>query len=303
VPDLTERPIEESRIVSLHVDAVIHTLHRNQPGFLPRGELFIDKSFLDHFFGEDEGDDVGRMERAARSLGLSLIGIDLGAEGSDSLLSERSFRRLESYFTVGCLNGPVSALIEGHGFFAAMASLKRTPSLFSRTGADLLKEVERKARLARANGMRAVAVTDDIAGNKGLLFSPDCFVDLVWPVYKGIAEIIKGEGLSAFFHSDGDMRKVIELLIRAGYDCIHPVDGQAGVNLYEMTREFGERIAFMGHIDIMAWSEEQIRREVNLAEDSFKNGGLILGSTCGISMKTLDTRNNRLGALHPRWAP
>lgn len=41
------------------------------------------------------------------------------------------------------------------------------------------------------NGFRAIAITDDIAGNKGPLFSYDYFVDTICPVYKGIAGIIK----------------------------------------------------------------------------------------------------------------
>jgi uroporphyrinogen decarboxylase len=241
------------------------------------------------------------MERAAQSLGLSVIGVELGTECSDSLLSERSYRKLEQYFTVGCLNGPISGLIEDYGFFNAMTSTKRDPSLLSGIVTKLLRETEKKAKSAHDNGFRAIAITDDIAGNKGIFFSPHYFVDVLWPVYREIAEIVKGAGLFAFFHSDGDMRKVIGRLIEAGYDCIHPVDTQAGLNLYELKQQFGERVSFMGQIDIMTLGEEPIRKEIDLAENEFKKGGLIIGSTCGISMKTLNHGDSKLGALHPQW--
>jgi len=87
-------------------------------------------------------------------------------------------------------------------------------------------------------------------------------------------------------------------LIRAGYDCIHPVDTQAGLNLYALNKEFGESISFMGHIDIITWRKEQIDKEISLAENEFEKGGLILGSTCGISMETV---NDKLGILYPQW--
>jgi len=284
--------------VSLHIEAVTDALNHNHVAFLPRGELFIDRSFLDHFFSKHKDEYVKQLETAAQCMGLSVMGVEINGEWSRSLLMDMSYKKLEGYFTVGCINGPVARLIENYGFFNAMLSMKENPSLLSGVATQLLREVEEKTRLAYANRFRAIAIADDIAGNKGLLFSFSYFLDVVWPIYRKIAEIIKESGLFAFFHSDGDMRKVIEPLIRAGYDCIHPVDTQAGLNLYELKKEFGESVSFMGHIDTITWTKEQIHKEISLAENEFKKGGLILGSTCGISMKTV---NDKLGVLYPQW--
>jgi len=284
--------------VSLPIETVIHTLGHDAVRPLPRGELFISRGFLDHCFGEDQEDYVQQLERAAQGLGLSVIGVELDTEGSRSLLSETSYGKLEQYFTVGCINGPITGLIEGHGFRDAMLSMRKDPSLISSLVVRLLRETEKTAKLARINGFRAIAMADDIAGNRGLFFSLSYFVDRVLPVYKEIAAIIKGNGLFAFFHSDGDMRKVIGPLIESGYDCIHPIDAQAGQNLHELKEEFGERVSFMGHIDIMAWTEEHMHQEISRAENEFRTGGLILGSTCGISMETV---SEKLSALYPQW--
>jgi len=284
--------------VSLHIEAVTDALNHNHVAFLPRGELFIDRSFLDHFFSKHKDEYVKQLETAAQCMGLSVMGVEINGEWSRSLLMDMSYKKLEGYFTVGCINGPVARLIENYGFFNAMLSVKENPSLLSGVATQLLREVEEKTRLAYANRFRAIAIADDIAGNKGLLFSFSYFLDVVWPIYRKIAEIIKESGLFAFFHSDGDMRKVIEPLIRAGYDCIHPVDTQAGLNLYELRKEFGESVSFMGHIDTITWTKEQIHKEISLAENEFKKGGLILGSTCGISMKTV---NDKLGVLYLQW--
>jgi uroporphyrinogen decarboxylase len=153
--------------------------------------------------------------------------------------------------------------------------------------------------MAQANGFKAIAITDDIAGNAGLFFSYNSFVDLIWPAYRKLGKMIKKNGLFSIFHSDGDIRKVIGLLIEAGFDCIHPVDSQAGLNLYALKKEFGEKISWMGHINIVDWKKEQINKEINLAEHSFRKGGLILGSTCGLSMETI---SDKLDLLHPQWS-
>jgi uroporphyrinogen decarboxylase len=284
--------------VSLSIETVINTLNRNPVDFLPRGELFISRDFLDRYFSKGEGQYIKQLEAAAQCLGLSVIGIWIDTEWSEPLLSEMKYKELEQYFTVGCISGPISGLIEKHGFFDAMVSIRNDLSLFSEIAKKLLKDMEKRAKLARANGFKALAITDDIAGNKGLLFSFDYFTDVVLPVYRKISEIIKENGLFAFFHSDGDTRKVIHPLIEAGYDCLHPIDTVAGLNLYELKKEFGERVSFMGHIDTITWDKEHIGKEISYAENEFKTGGLILGSTSGISMETV---SDRLGVLYPGW--
>jgi len=283
--------------VSLHIETVIKSLKKNPVDFLPKGELFIGRDFLDHYFFEEEVY-TKQLERAAQCLDLSLIGIWIDTEWSDPLLSKRTYKDLQEYFTVGCISGPISRLIEKHGFFDAMRSIRNEPSLFSKVATDLIRDVESRAELARTNGFSGIAITDDIAANKGLLFSYDYFRETVHPVYKEISTIIKRNDLFAFFHSDGDTVKIMNLLIEAGYDCLHPVDTIAGMNLYELKKEFGEMVCFMGHIDIITWTNEQIQKEINRAENEFRKGGLILGSTCGLSM---ETANDKLGLLYPQW--
>jgi hypothetical protein len=141
-------------------------------------------------------------------------------------------------------------------------------------------------------------LADDIAGNNGLLFSLRYFNDVVLPVYSRLAAIIKSAGLYAFIHSDGDMRKIIDLISEAGYDCLHPIDAQAGLDLPALQKEFGEKISFMGHIDMLGWDEKRIHDEIGLAEERSKNAGLILGSTGGISMGIPE---DKLCLLYPSW--
>ena len=281
-----------------HVEIIIDTLSHKHVAIVPRGELFIGNDFLDYHFPGHKGGLVKQLQLAAQSLGLSLVGVELNSEKSLTLLSDNVYKELHEYFIAGYVNGPISRLIEKYGFKKAMLSTRNDPSLFSDISTELMKDVENKARLARANGFSAIVLADDIAGKNGLVFSSLYFVDVVLPVYRQIAGAIKAAGLYAFIHSDGDMRKVIDLLIEAGYDCIHPIDAQAGLDLPALQKEFGERITFMGHIDILGWDETRTSNEIDLAEKRAINGGLILGSTGGISMAIPE---DKLSLLYPRW--
>lgn len=260
--------------------------------------MFVNKNFLDHFFSSHQGDYLKQLKGAAESLGLSVIGVELAPEKSQPLLDEGAYLALEPYFTVGCINGPISVLIGRQGFIKAMATTGRNPASISEIAQELLTDLGKMVQSAWINGFRAMAITDDIAGNKGLYFSIDYFQDTLWPIYKAMIEIIKGQGMFAFFHSDGDIWKIISLLIQAGVDCIHPVDTQAGQDLHWLTKEFGQRVCFMGHIDPITWSGDRVQKEIALAETGFKNGGLIIGSTCGLSMETF---NEKFEMLYPHW--
>ena len=273
-------------------------LKHSNPSRLPRGELFLAGKFLDVYFPDPQGDFIKRAASAASLLGLSVVGADLNERWSRSLLRKGDYCRLGEYFTVGYINGPVTQAIRQHGFRQAMACFKKDRQALNNIISGVLKNFEETCRIAGKNELSAIALTDDIAGNKGLLLSPGDFTDIVLPCYRQVAEIIKSNDLYAFFHSDGDTRTIIEPLIGAGYDCIHPVDAQAGLDLYDLKKAFGNRVSFMGHIDIMNWDERRIAQEARHAEDMFKEGGLILGSTCGLSMETI---SGRLCALYPQW--
>jgi hypothetical protein len=298
VPPPRRSAIIETLKVLHPIDTVTRVLNHHPVDRIPKGELFINKSFLDHFFGKFKGEYILQLQTAAESLGLSLIGVDLSLPWSQSFLGNRPYKPLEGYFLVGCLSGPVAGLIETHGFVNVLLAMKNNRTLFLSREAVLLKDVEKKTQEARNNGFSAMAVTDDIAGNKGLLFSTNDFLELVWPTYQQMAHIIRGRGLYAFFHSDGDISEIIPNLIEAGFDCLHPVDTRAGLNLYDLNEKFDRQMSFMGHIDLLAWNEDRIAQEIRRAEKKFNNGGLIFGSSGGLSLETAEVK---LCLLYPQW--
>ncbi|MGD9577751.1 MAG: uroporphyrinogen decarboxylase family protein [Syntrophorhabdus sp.] len=281
-----------------HRENVVAALRHTGPSRLPRGELFFTKTFLDTVFPESSQNYSKQLSSAAQLLDLSLVGVDLNGEWSRSLLRQGAYGNLRKYFTVGYINGPVLHAIAQLGFKQAMISIKKDRTTFSRAASSLFEDIQEICKIAKKNDISAILLPDDIAGNKGLYFSKNDFDAVILPWYKQIASEIIGNDLFAFFHSDGDTRSIIEPLIKAGYDCIHPIDSQAGLDLYELKNIHKNMICFMGHIDIVTWDDEQISREISKAEKNFKDGGLIFGSTCGLSMKTV---SKKLSSLYPRW--
>ena len=181
-----------------------------------------------------------------------------------------------------------------------MLDIKMHRSTYSMVISMLLKQLRDIIPLVKKNSFMAIAVLDDIAGNQGLMMSPLDFEDVLYPFYQSAAKIIKENGLYAFFHSDGNICDILENIVNAGFHCFHCVDAQAGMDLDELSEAYGEKIAFMGHVDILDWNENRIGHEIERAEKKFCSGGLIIGSSCGISK---EVPINKISALYENWEP
>jgi uroporphyrinogen decarboxylase len=68
------------------------------------------------------------------------------------------------------------------------------------------------------------------------------------------------------FHTDGDVRGVLDLYLAAGFDCLQPLEAKANMDLRQLAPRWGDRLAFFGNIDVMTMAtndlgkiEEEIR--------------------------------------------
>jgi uroporphyrinogen decarboxylase len=106
----------------------------------------------------------------------------------------------------------------------------------------------------------------DIAYKNGLLFSPRVYREVLMPSHKRLFDFFNAHHMPVIYHTDGDVREAIPLLIEAGICCLQPLEAKAGLDVRELKAEYGDRIAFMGNIDIQVMSagdrrliEEEVR--------------------------------------------
>ena len=95
-----------------------------------------------------------------------------------------------------------------------------------------------------------VWIGGDIAYKNGLLFSPAMYRELLMPHHKVIIRHVHDHGLPVVYHTDGDCRAAIPMLIEAGIDCLQPMEVRAGLDVRELARQYGDKIAFMGNISV-----------------------------------------------------
>ncbi len=87
---------------------------------------------------------------------------------------------------------------------------------------------------------------DDLAGNNGPFMSPKVFREFFLPHMKTVAQEIKKPWI---FHSDGDLFPLLPDLTTLGMNAIHPIQ-PAAMDIGRMKREYGDRVAIAGNIDL-----------------------------------------------------
>ena len=126
-------------------------------------------------------------------------------------------------------------------------------------------------------------IYDDIGYNGGLMMSPKSYEMLFYPAMKRMCDAFKGAGCrKVLFHGDGDIREALDMLIDAGVDGINPVEPRAGMDVVELKKRYGGRLAYVGglcnsHV-LPIGTKEEIRRAVRHALEAGSGGGLVLGA-------------------------
>jgi uroporphyrinogen decarboxylase len=98
-------------------------------------------------------------------------------------------------------------------------------------------------------GLRIVMTGDDYCYTHGPMFSPDAFRELFFPWYKKVMGAYKDIGYMVIKHCDGDVLRIIDMLVDAPIDCYDPIEPAAGMELSYFKEKYGHRICLKGNVD------------------------------------------------------
>ena len=95
-----------------------------------------------------------------------------------------------------------------------------------------------------------VFISDDMAGQTGLLMSPDMWRRHLRPRLIRWCDLVHDHGLRVFFHTDGAAGDLVEPIVECGIDVLNPIQHACpGMELEPLKRRFGDRIIFHGGVD------------------------------------------------------
>jgi len=145
-------------------------------------------------------------------------------------------------------------------------------------------EVARKAVRAGAD---VIILGDDYAGTQGPFVSPVVFKEFMQPRLKRMVDAVHEAGAKVIKHSDGNLWPILDMIVDAGIDGLHPIEPIAGMDIGEVKRRYGDRICLLGNIDCSYLLCRATSAEVEAAvkacirKASFR-GGHIIGSSNSI---------------------
>jgi len=138
-----------------------------------------------------------------------------------------------------------------------------------------------------ALGFDGIFTSDDLGHQRGPMMSPGIFKELYLPLYREFCSHVHSKGMHVFLHSCGDNTLLMEYLIDAGIDVLHPV--QTGcMDEAETISRYGNDISFLAGVDVQHLLPEGTRAEVRegvqkLIRTMYKpEGGLLLAAGNGI---------------------
>ncbi len=122
---------------------------------------------------------------------------------------------------------------------------------------------------------------DDLASNKGPLYSPKSFHELMLPRLRKITSLCHSYGMYSLINSDGNLWPISEDLFgKSGIDGYLEVDREAGMSL-ERLREKYPSLVLIGNISSRTLhrgtKQEVIKETISCIEIAKERGGIIVG--------------------------
>jgi uroporphyrinogen decarboxylase len=91
---------------------------------------------------------------------------------------------------------------------------------------------------------------EDMGFKQRPFMSPQMYREIVLAAHKHTMDFAKSHRLPVIVHSCGYVEPLVPGLLEAGIDCLQVIEVKAGMDLLKLYRVFGDRLSFMGGIDV-----------------------------------------------------
>ncbi|MFP4376338.1 MAG: uroporphyrinogen decarboxylase family protein [Spirochaetales bacterium] len=123
---------------------------------------------------------------------------------------------------------------------------------------------------------------EDMGFKQRPFMSPAMYQEIIQPAHEQTIAFAKSHDLPVIMHSCGYVAPLVPHMIDAGIDCLQVIEVKAGMDLLELHRDYGDRLSFMGGIDVrVLYSNDRaiVNSELEQKIPVVKNGfGYVLHS-------------------------
>lgn len=186
----------------------------------------------------------------AERLDYSIISVSFGPHSLDDLVEtvRRVCRLAGDKYLVGTLIDGTMSIPSGQTMMPLTIKIAEEPDELK---AELDRNVDAAIDIARKladAGAEVALMCADYCFNDGPFLSPAMFREFVAPYLTRQVAELKKLGFYTVKHTDGNIMPILDQLVESGAHALHSIDPQAGVDLGEVKRLVGGRIALCGNV-------------------------------------------------------
>ncbi len=151
-------------------------------------------------------------------------------------------------------------------------------------------------------GFDGFVMCDDYAFNANPFFSPAQFARFVQPYLARLIRTYRDLGKIVIKHSDGNIMPILDQLVACAPHALHSLDPQGGVDIAEVKRRHGGRVALCGNVNcglLQSGTEADALASCEYALRHGKPGGGYLFCTSNCVFKGLPL--DRYELMHAYW--
>ncbi len=141
---------------------------------------------------------------------------------------------------------------------------------------------EKAQRMARAAiernkavqecGVDCLLLCSDYCYNSGPFISPEMFREFIQPYLYEIIKEARKDGLYTIKHTDGNIMPILDQLVECNPHALHSIDPMAGVDIREVKRLVGNKVALCGNVHCAALQTGTDEEVLESAEYCMKYG-------------------------------
>jgi len=133
-------------------------------------------------------------------------------------------------------------------------------------------------------GVDALVISGDDAEKTGPIFSPRIYREFYYPQYKRMVDAFHARGVMVIKHTDGNTYRILDDMVRAGFDGYHAIEPMAGMDIGVVKQRYGDHLCLLGNVDcshtLSLSPLGQVREETReCIRKASPGGGHVLGSS------------------------
>ena len=131
-------------------------------------------------------------------------------------------------------------------------------------------------------GLDGFALCADYCLNTGPFLSPRRFAEFITPYLARLTQGYRDLGFYVIKHTDGNIMPIVDQLVETNPHALHSLDPQAGVDIAEIKRRYGDRLCLIGNVNcgkLDTGTDEEVIASARYALRSAMPGGGYIFST------------------------